>query len=128
MNLENAKITILFSDGGMSIDVVDANACITFLKARLSPSEACDALSRLCLVHCECDVANLDLVGKRMVHKQIEFEIPILPWDKRESGACECAKKECPYGWFPDLYFGAQDSFFVENGKEMARCTIRRWE
>ena len=55
----------------------------------------------------------------------IAFEIPsgLIGKDRNEA-AYECALKACPEGWTPNCYFGAPGSFFVQDGKPFARCTI----
>lgn len=55
------------------------------------------------------------------------FELPEANYMNRKEVAIETIKTVCPDGWTPDLYFGSQNSFFRENGKEYARVTIRRW-
>jgi len=128
MRLENAKITMLFSEDGLRIELRDGDANITFARVTLNPAKACHAMSRLCNVECECEVVGLDLVGKHMVHKPLEFEIGNVEYKNRKDTAILLASEKCPDGWVPDLYFGSQDSFFVKDGVNMARCTIRRWE
>jgi hypothetical protein len=125
----NAKVTILFSRDGMSIEVYDEDAAITFLELELSPQQACQALSRLS--HTEattCEVRGLDNVGKKHEWKNITFEIPqVDDRDEQVQVAIEEAKKHIPEGWSASTYNGSQVSFFKMYGKQYAKITIRRW-
>ena len=48
-------------------------------------------------------------------------------WHDRTRLAAEAFKPFCPVGWTSDDYFGFQHSFFMKDGEEWARVTVRRW-
>ena len=123
------SVTILFSDEGMVIEVRDDDAAVNFLNVKLNQKQTCQVLSRLGNVKPEkCEVFGLHKIGKKMEHETLEFEFPDnTTYSNRENLASEIAKTKCPEGWEPDLYFGSKNSFYYENGKFYARCTIRRW-
>lgn len=128
MEIENGRITMLLNDDGLSIELIDDNASITFARVKLNRGQTCQALSRLAYTHCtKMEVRGLDRVGKKMEHKTLEFVMPDCSWaDKRQIAELE-AKKQCPKGWVCSDYFGSQNSFFRKDSVEYARTTIRRW-
>ena len=129
MKLEDASITILINEGRTFIDLHDENAAVTFIRIELTPAQLSQALSRQSHTKCEMEICDLNVVGKKMEHKTIEFEIPVdcgYGEDRRKI-AMEHAQKVCPEGWITENYFGSQNSFFYKDGKNYARCTIRRW-
>ena len=125
----NGKITILLDEKGMRIEVRDADSGIKFLIVGLTPKQATQAMGRLANTECEnCEVYNLDKVGKVLELKQHTFElVGDINYQSRDEVAYFFAKQTCPKGWEPDRYFRSQNSFFSENGRNYARCTIRRW-
>ena len=131
MKLIDPKITILFDDGGMIIEVHDNPSSSTFLKVKLNPKQTCQALSRSAHTDCKVEVFNLDRVGKKMEYKPFEFpvrkldEYPVGKDDKQL--AISEVERVCPEGWIPDLYFGSQGSFFEKDDVRWARTTIRRY-
>jgi hypothetical protein len=125
----NAKITMLFDDGGLNLRLEDDDANVTFVELRLNPQQVCQVFSRLCYTSVEsCEVFGLDKVGKKMENKKFEFVLPddTVSYRDREI-VKKIAEKICPEGWELDLYFDSQGSFFKRDGKQYARCTIRRW-
>ena len=130
MKLNEGRISILFSDEGLKIELEDSDAVIRFAEIKLNPEQTCQALSRLSGTHCNIEVVGLDKVGKKREHKDLVFPIPKDAGygDQRRTIASDLALKACPEGWTPSLYFGSQNSFFQdEDGNYMARCTIMRW-
>ena len=127
----NAKVTILCSKDGVTIEVDDDDANTSFLKLTLSPEQWCAALGRLAFVSCEeCEVVALNHVG--LVHESRDWDFPlsedIKGYNKdRKSIAQHEADMKCPIGWTPDKYYGSQNSFFQKDGKWWARTRIRRW-
>jgi|SRR3990167_6510092 len=124
MKLKDPKITILFNDDGMSIEVYDNKSSVTFLKAKLNTKQTCQVLSRLGHTDCEAEVFHLDIIGKKMEHKPFEF---IVPEYCSKDKAAKIVVKVCPEGWFPDINFSCQGSFFIRNDLFYARTTIKRW-
>ena len=128
----DGKITILFSEEGLTIELVDWDSGITFAVVKLNQTQACQALSRLSYVDCaEMTVGNLENVGRKYEHDMLEF-----PLTTRIDHACDGkrikllraeAQKHAPEGWEGDGYFGSQGSFFERDGKPWARCKIYRW-
>jgi len=127
MELKDCGISILIGETGTRIEVRDNSSCTNFMRVELTPEQTCQALSRLSNTPCKASAHNLDRLGKTMELKTFTFEMPYNGYQDRKTVAAITAKKMCPDGWTPDLYFGSQDSFFTKNGKKMARTTIRRW-
>ena len=131
MKLSDGRITILFGDDGLRIEVRDGKASTMFARIKLNQKQSCQALSRLGHTPCKIEVYGLDKVGKKHENKTFEFEMPekneYLYGDPQKALAVVTVKKVCPEGWEPDLYFSSQNSFFEKNGKPWARTTIRRW-
>ena len=124
----NGKITLLFNEDGLNIEVHDDDAVITFLEIQLNQKQTCQALSRLSYTECqEVEVRNLDHVGKIRERQGFIFEMPKSDWNTRQEIAANKALELCPEGWIPDIYFGSQDSFFAENNVEYARTSMSRW-
>lgn len=134
MKVENAQISILIGQDSTTIEVRDANACVTFLRVKLSPEQLSMALSRLANTPCEAEVFWLDKIGKIQENKTFAFEIPS---DLRRSSKSDelhrlateaLAQDEEMKGWVADKYFSSQNSFYQDSsGKTFARATIRRW-
>lgn len=124
----NAKISILFANDGLSIEVYDEQARVEFLSIRLNKKQACEAMSRVAHTECTAEVRGLDKVGKVREAQRLEFEMPgNVSWQKSKEVAAETAKKLCPPGWTVSTYFGSKDSFFKRDGKDYAQTTIYRW-
>ena len=83
------------------------------------------------MTDCEFITRGLDVIGKRHEWETFEFMIPenVLVLDK--SGYAERlanhANTLLSDGWEAEGYFGSQNSFFTKDGKNWARCTIRRY-
>lgn len=128
MKLNNGRITILFDHDGMSIELHDYDASLTFAAIRLTPEQTVKAFSRLGYTECDIEVKGLDKIGSKMENKHFEFEIPDVGWgSKRTDTAIRIVQEVCPEGWEPDLYFQSQNSFFSKDGQDFARTIIRRW-
>ena len=124
-----ASLSILFNNGIIELTIRDENAKIRFVHLSLTPDQFCNAaLGRLMNTQCEADVHNLDRVGLNHENSTHEFEIPKdFRYDTKKKNIIDLAKKTCPDGWTADAYFGSQNSYFTKDGKDYARCTIRRW-
>ncbi len=129
MELKNGKITMLFSEDGLRIEVRDDTASVVFAKIKITPENTMAALSRLVNVPCEIEVFGLERLGKKMIHKSLEFEVPEdIAWDyDRQRKLEQLAKKACPDDWTPTYFFGSQNSIFDKDGKRFARTSIRKW-
>lgn len=132
MKLNNASITILVGIEETTIEIKDQDSLTTFVKCRLTPDQLSSALSRLMATPCEVEVLGLDRVGKKQENKRFEFRIPADKSGGRNSDALyELAKKALKESgmeeWVPDKYFSSQDSFFMIDKINYARCVIRRW-
>lgn len=124
------KISILFSENGLRIEIQDPLSGISFVEAKLNTKQTCQALSRPCYIDCELDVGGLDVVGKKREHKEFVFEMPEADYESRGKVAIATANallKNNPEGWVPQNYYGAKDSFFTKDGKSYARTLILRW-
>jgi hypothetical protein len=127
----NGKITILINREDTTIELTDSDASITFAKIRLTVEQLSSALSRLAYTECDIELNGLEKLGKKMQHKEFEFELPRQNMSQRDSKELtKIANKllsDLNEGWSSDTYFGSQNTFFVKDGKTYARCTIRRW-
>lgn len=130
MKITNARITILVGSDKTTIELIDMDANITFVKVELTPKQLSEALSRIAHTECDINVFGLDNIGKTMVNKRHEFEIPtgirFGNADFKET-LSELIKETLPDGWISDNYFNSQDTFFKRDGKEYAQTTIRQW-
>ena len=125
----DGKITMLFDDEGMRLEIYDDEARLRIVKITLNNKQVCQMLSRLSNVNCEnTEVFGLDKIGKKHTNKSFDFPMPEHEWSNRIKVALKEIKKVCPKRWESDDYFGSRDSFFLKNGKEYARVTIRKWE
>jgi hypothetical protein len=123
MKLEDGRITMLFNEEGLHIDLFDSLS-LRFCAIHLNKEQVCQALSRLAFTHCDIEVQKLENVGKQMIHEYLVFEVSKYH-DVEE--ACKIARELCTGGWVPDLSFNSQDSFFSKDGKNYARTIRRKW-
>ena len=122
------KISILINREYTTIEIEDDNANARFLTIKLTPEQLSEALSRTMCVDCEIEVKGLEKVGKTHENKSFEFEIPKeLASSRNENQLQTIVQSLLTDGWISDGYFSSQNSFFVRDGQQMARCTIRRW-
>lgn len=122
------NISILINQEHTTIEVHDADASIKFLSIQLTPEQLSSALSRLSQVPCVIDLHGIDKIGKRMEHKKFAFEIPKeINNSTHTEKLREIAQSLLTDGWIAEGYFASQDTFFVKDGKQYARCIIRRW-
>ena len=119
------KISILFGEDGLRIEVKDPKSAQTFLKIKLDQQQTCEALSRIAYTECVMEANGLDRVGKKMEIDTMQFSIP----ERDKDLAIEMAIDKCPDGWEVVPYFNSKDSFQYKNSSKnyQARCTIRRW-
>jgi len=128
MQTIKGKITLLFSEKGMSIRLDDSDAVIAFCDIELDAEQTCAAMSRQAHVPCVINVGGLENVGKVREHKSFSFPIGVDGYDRKKDVAIAACAVHCPEGWTPDNYFGSQGSFYTaEDGTQMARCMIMRW-
>lgn len=111
-----------FSDSDKTFFQIIVKDCLSnarFLSIKIEASDLIKAISGEAEKPIDFDVEKLDLVGKKRESKPLIIEMPgtSLP-DKcvAEKLAIESADE----GWTPDLYFGAQSSFFKKDGKYYA--------
>ena len=125
----DAQITMLFNDDGLTIEIRDYNASVTFVDIHMTSEQVCQAFSRLAHTPVEsCEIRGVEYIGKVMENKRFEFQLPPKSTVvNRKELACQALSSECPEGWEPSNSFSSQDSFFSKDGKEYARTTIRRW-
>lgn len=122
------KITMLINQDYTTIQIEDPNAATTFCEVTLTPQQLSDILSRLACVNCELELHGLEKIGKKHECKSFEFEIEPNETDRNEAELLAFkANSLLSDGWVADAYFGSQNSFFKRDGKQYARCTIRRW-
>lgn len=123
----NGNLSILVSKECTRIEIKDSDAGTRFLSIKLDPETFCALLGRLAEVPVELNIKELNKVGKKMEIDRLEFYMPPHNYENRNDVAVMEAKKACHDGWVADEYFNSRDSFFNKDGKDMARCTIRRW-
>ena len=125
----DGRITLLFSEDGLTIELHDDLSSTTFARVELDQMQTCQVLSRLSRTHCDMEVYELDRVGKKMEHKNFQFFVTKkkIYGSGRQDLAKIKIKEVCPEGWTPDLYFGSQGSFFYKDDEVWANATIRRW-
>lgn len=122
------NISILINQEYTTIEIHDTDASINFLSIQLTPEQLSSALSRLSRVPCVIDLHGIDKIGKRMEHKKFAFEIPKEINNSKHAGKLhEIAQSLLTDGWIAEGYFASQDTFFEKDGKQYARCIIRRW-
>lgn len=122
------KITFLINPDGATIEIEDDKANTTFLTVNLTPSQLMACLSRQGYVDCELDIKGLDRVGKTHEAKEFTIEIPEkLNNSSHQDDLQKIIQSQLTDGWIADGYFGSQNSFFRKDGKQYARCIIRRY-
>lgn len=128
MKLKDGRINIFVNAEYTTIEIIDNNAHTTFATIKLTSEQLCTALSRQARVECDIDVYNIDRVGKKMIHKQHEFEIPFsIDYNNKNQMLSELIKDTLPEGWISDNHFSSQNTFFEKDGKKYARTTIRSY-
>lgn len=127
----DGRVTILVDEDGATIEIQDNVANTTFCRIKMSNEQFMRCLGRGAYTKPDSlDVYGLDRVGKVHECKQFEFPMPIaakIHWKNREELAIRKVKSDCPEGWYPDLYFNSQNSFFRKDDEDWARCIIRRY-
>jgi hypothetical protein len=129
VKLIDPRITMLFSDGGLNIEVHDSTSGTPFLEIQLNQEQACRALSRCGWTECSAEVRGLDRVGlyMEMAPFVFEFDDTNIDYKQKKEIAADFAESIAPEGWKPDRYFGSQGSFFQVDGVKYARTTLRRY-
>jgi hypothetical protein len=125
------KISILINREYTTIEIEDDLASTTFVKARLTPEQLSAVLSRQARIDCELEIRGLEKIGKKHENKYFEFEIQKGLRDSKYSESLRTIAQNLlnnqDEGWIAEGYFSSQNSFFEKDGKQYARCTIRRW-
>lgn len=127
MKLTNCKVTILFSEDGLTIELDDSDAVVRLARIILNQKQTCQALSRLGYTPCEVEVWSLDKVGKKRLTEPFTFPMPDCSYKESKDVASREAVRLCPEGWEPSTYFGSQDSFFKRDNETWARTVIHKW-
>ena len=123
------RINILEKEGNITITIKDHKANTLIAEVVMTSRDFCTAaMGRLMSVKCEVEHGILDNVGKKALNEKFTFETPDLGYSDGGEKAKKIAIGKCPKGWEPDLYFGAQDSFSIRDGKHYATCVIRSFE
>ena len=126
----NGKITFLINQDETTIEIMDDNSSISFVKIILTPQQLSNALSRLGRTDCELNVFNLDKVGKKMIIKEFTYELPKNIKKDDDEKLAEYAKyllNQNEINWIPDQYFKSQNSFFTKDNINYFRGIARRW-
>lgn len=133
MKVENATISIFINKELTEIEIHDQDASVTICRVTLTPDQLSACLSRMGYVKCESlEVCGLEKIGKKHQNLSFSFEIPegTKQRDNNEQlneMAIAALASENMSEWTPDKYYGGQQSFFKQDGKQFAQCTIRRW-
>ncbi|MFA5745632.1 MAG: hypothetical protein WCX79_00245 [Candidatus Paceibacterota bacterium] len=128
-----AQISIIAGyDDVINITVEDKSSSTKFLQMTMTREQFVNAtMNRLCNTEVQtAKVQNLDRVGKKMELRPFTFELPVgvHTYDSGlEQLAGKMVRNICPDGWIPDTHFGSRGSFYTEDGKVMARTTLRKW-
>lgn len=124
----NAQITILINRDYTTIELFDKDASTTIVEIKLTPEQLSSALSRLSHTDCKAELHNIERAGKKHECKSFEFEISkSLRGSQHAEELSNLAQSHLSDGWLAESYFASQNSFFERDGKQYARCTIRRW-
>ena len=129
----NAQISILASyDDLIKITISDKDASLDIIELNLTREQFINAtMNRLSNTEVSSSVAyGIENLGKTLEMATLTFEIPkgLLHSDSVDRTLQNLALKSTPEGWYPDMSFNSQNSFFTtKDGKHYARTTIRRW-
>jgi len=122
------RISILVSSDRIDIEIEDSLSGESLAEVTLTPEVFCAALGRLVMNKCDVKTGDLSKVGKKMKVDKFTFPIPEdADYSTEKEIAKSIAQDNCPEGWEADSYFNSQDSFFNEDGRRWARCTMRKW-
>ena len=125
------KITVSRMRGNeewIEIRIQDSLSSLEFVTVKMSCEDFAKALTGMGSCPGIGVVSGLDRVGKVHENDTITFILPQnTDFKNKKEIASQMALEACPKGWEPDLYFASQNSFFMKDGREWARCTIRRW-
>lgn len=129
MKIKEGRISMIINRESTTIEIIDDEASLTFVRVTLTPDQLSSALSKMAYTNCSIEVNGLDKVGKTMINKVHDFDITGLdmPYDKRTHILSEKIKETLPDGWISDNYFNSQSTFFKKDGRDYARTTIRQW-
>jgi hypothetical protein len=119
------QITLISNKDGAILQLRDCNSTIGFLEIYIKPEDLCHLIGGQGRVDCDFDIYLDNRIGKKHENKKFEFEIESRDLFSHELKAI--ADSQLTDGWIADKYFSSQDSFFTKDGKQYARCTIRRW-
>ena len=124
-----ARTTSSHEYDSISIEIHDDKSNITICRGKITLENYAKVLTGLHGVEFDYEHGDLSKVGKEMEVGEHRFELPSDSYDREERlrVARDEAIATCPEGWKPDMYFGSRDSFYAKDGKNYARCTIRRW-
>lgn len=128
MKQSPGKITITRQSRSNSDDVIVvsmkcADSGVT-LQAELSLEAYATASTGLARVECDLIIPN-DIAAMGMMKVREPFHFPIAYHDKEE--AKRLALELCPDGWYPELYFGSQNSFYYSGSQLYARTSIYQY-
>jgi len=131
MKLNNPAISILINRDSTTIELHDRDSNMMFAQITLTPEQLSSALSRLGMTNCEIKLNGLSNVGKTMEHKQMELPYPM---EVDRYGNPDIEKQlaayfdaHCTDGWKCWDNFSSQGTYFVKDGMDMVRASIRRW-
>ena len=110
------------------IEIIDELSRETIVSGKICLKDYAKLITGLSGVKMDYVHGDLSHIGKKHENKTHVFETPDIAYTEgRKDVAYKIAVETCPDGWEPDEYFGSRDSFFTKDGKNYARCTIRRW-
>ena len=132
--LNNPRISMNITQEGVTIQMEDSDATVTFLEVSLTPEQFTSLLAGAYKTKCEASVNRLDLLGKKHECKKFTFELPEkFNYEDRKGVnrlwllAKDALHSEYMSEWIPDKYFGSQNTFENKGGKQNCNVIIRRW-
>ena len=123
----DAKITLLFGEDGLRIELVDEKSGVAFFRGKINAEQTLQAMSRLARTSMEsAEVHGLDVIGKKL---EVQKITAIMPKDAGydKDAARVSAASACPDGWIVRDSFNNQGTFFSENGIPFVRFNVVRW-
>ena len=128
MKLKGKLSIYCAGDRPVEIEIEDELSSQSFCKITISHENFIAALGRLKCSHMDMEVYGLEKVGKKMIMKPFEFEMPKHDYKNQKEIAKKEVLKVCPKGWEADDWFSGQESFERRGNKVIAHTTIRKWE
>jgi hypothetical protein len=118
------------SQNKITLTIRDNKSRKVFLEAQLTPELIYNILVGVGGNHCDAELLNWGIVGKTMQCQTLCFPMPDIGnkyGTSLKAIAIVAAREHIPQGWISDNDFNSKNSFYTEDGRQMARVTIRRY-